>query len=229
MKKLIRIHFFFIVCLGAVCLGAIWYFGHHRPAKKIMKAEPMKIFKATEPSTPEKSMIKLYPNKTITHERTPTDSLLEESTNNTSEISMDDPFKKSTDNVVEESTDTSADIQTDTSNTSGVLDPDTQWLIDESNRIVAEADSTRTRLAAKKARVAQLINQKMPQVINYLKSLPAGEQVAELKRTKHLMVNREGIWGVIFNDIPSETLERGWQHYLNRLEKHGYVIPPGID
>ena len=37
------------IALFLVAATAVWYFGHHRPAQKILKAEPEKVYRTTLP------------------------------------------------------------------------------------------------------------------------------------------------------------------------------------
>ncbi|MDE0313955.1 MAG: hypothetical protein OXM61_03555 [Candidatus Poribacteria bacterium] len=48
MKKYSVPTYFFLFLIGAV---ALWYFGHHRPAQEILKAEPKKVYRTKLPDT----------------------------------------------------------------------------------------------------------------------------------------------------------------------------------
>lgn len=37
------------IALFLIAATAVWYFGHHRPAEKILKAEPKKVYRTTLP------------------------------------------------------------------------------------------------------------------------------------------------------------------------------------
>ena len=45
------------VALFLIGATALWYFGHHRPAQKILAAEPQKVYKST-PLQPEGLSVK---------------------------------------------------------------------------------------------------------------------------------------------------------------------------
>ena len=85
MKKLIILTIF--LCL----LGAIWYFGHHRPTQEMLQAEPKKVYKAVPPNIPEKPTMIPRPTDTTTQESPSTEVALEETSEDTStETLMDD-------------------------------------------------------------------------------------------------------------------------------------------
>jgi hypothetical protein len=58
-----------------VCLGTIWYFGHHRPTKEILNAEPKKIYKTTTPISPEKSTVTGYSAEAKIYETAPAENV----------------------------------------------------------------------------------------------------------------------------------------------------------
>ena len=61
MKKYFIPIYVVLFLIGAT---ALWYFGHHRPAQKILKAEPKKIYKSI-PLPPKRSSVKPAPSETI--------------------------------------------------------------------------------------------------------------------------------------------------------------------
>ena len=58
-----------------VCLGTIWYFGHHRPTKEILNPEPKKIYKTTTPISPEKSTVTGYSAEAKIYETAPAENV----------------------------------------------------------------------------------------------------------------------------------------------------------
>ena len=52
------------VVLFLVGATALWYFGHHRPAQRLLKAEPQKIYKST-PLQPADSSVKPTPSDVV--------------------------------------------------------------------------------------------------------------------------------------------------------------------
>lgn len=79
MKKLIMLTIFL-----AVCLGAIWYFGHQRPTQEMLQAEPKKVYKAVPSNIPEKPTTIPRPTDTTTQESTSAEVDLEETSEDTS-------------------------------------------------------------------------------------------------------------------------------------------------
>jgi len=61
MRKYLMPIYVVLFLIGAT---ALWYFGHHRPAQKILKAEPKKIYKST-PLQPKDLSIKPVPSDAI--------------------------------------------------------------------------------------------------------------------------------------------------------------------
>ena len=65
MKKYLMPIYIAIFLIGAT---ALWYFGHHRPAQKILKAEPKKVYKTT-PLPPRDLSVKPTPSDSIQEPR----------------------------------------------------------------------------------------------------------------------------------------------------------------
>ena len=61
MKKYLFPIYVALFLIGATTL---WYFGHHRPAQKILNAEPKKVYKST-PLPPKSLSVKSVPSETI--------------------------------------------------------------------------------------------------------------------------------------------------------------------
>ena len=70
------------VLLFLIAATALWYFGHHRPAQKILEAEPKKIYKST-PLPPKDLSVKPPPSEAIQEPRVDT-NIETEDTDNTS-------------------------------------------------------------------------------------------------------------------------------------------------
>ena len=79
MKKLIMLTIFL-----AVCLAAIWYFGHHRPTQEMLQAEPKKVYKAVPSNIPEKPTTIPRPTDTTTQESPSAEVDLEKTSEDTS-------------------------------------------------------------------------------------------------------------------------------------------------
>ncbi len=225
MKKVIAGTLFFILCLGI-----FWYFGHHRPAQKILKAEPKVIYKSSTQNASEKPIIITHPTDATTREDTSSAESLIEAPDETSDVpSSNDTDSELVDDVSEDSMEGSPSLQSTPGSTPEALDPDSQWLIDESARIRAEWPSDKARIQAKIERANRLIDQKMPQIVNHLHTLPVEKQVVLLLRSKDMLSNRSGLFGLILKNIPPEYLDGAWQQYLDMLVKHGYTLPPEVE
>ena len=61
MKKYLMLIYVVLFFMGAT---ALWYFGHHRPAQKILEAEPKRVYKST-PLQPADSSVKPTPSDAI--------------------------------------------------------------------------------------------------------------------------------------------------------------------
>ena len=57
------------VALFLIGATALWYFGHHRPAQKILAAEPKKVYKSTTPLQPNGLSVEPVPSDTIQEPR----------------------------------------------------------------------------------------------------------------------------------------------------------------
>ena len=61
MRKYLMPIYIVLFLIGAT---ALWYFGHHRPAQQLLKAEPKKIYKST-PLPPKGLSAKPVPSEAI--------------------------------------------------------------------------------------------------------------------------------------------------------------------
>ena len=65
MRKYLMPIYVVLFLIGAT---ALWYFGHHRPAQKILEADPVKVYKNT-PLQPEELSVKSTPSDVIQEPR----------------------------------------------------------------------------------------------------------------------------------------------------------------
>ena len=65
MRKSLTPIYIVLFLIGAT---ALWYFGHHRPAQRILEAEPKKIYKST-PLPPKNLSVKPVPSDAIQEPR----------------------------------------------------------------------------------------------------------------------------------------------------------------
>ena len=92
------------VALFLIGATALWYFGHHRPAQKILEAEPQKVYKST-PLQPEGLSVKPMPSDSIQKPREEdTDIEVESIDNATTSEKIDDSQVHSKDTDSEEPT-----------------------------------------------------------------------------------------------------------------------------
>lgn len=59
MRKYPKPIYIVIFLIGAT---ALWYFGHHRPAQRLLKAEPKKVYKSTTPLPPNRLSVEPVPS-----------------------------------------------------------------------------------------------------------------------------------------------------------------------
>ena len=101
MKKYLIPIYIVLFLIGAT---ALWYFGHHRPAQKILEAEPQKVYKST-PLQPEGLSVKPMPSDSIQKPREEdTDIEVESIDNATTSEKIDDSQGHSEDADSEEPT-----------------------------------------------------------------------------------------------------------------------------
>ena len=79
MRKPLMPIYLVLFFIGAT---ALWYFGHHRPAQKILEAEPKKIYKST-PVPPKSLSVKPVPSDAIQELRVNNTEIEIEDTDNT--------------------------------------------------------------------------------------------------------------------------------------------------
>ncbi len=89
MRKYLTPIYVVLFLIGAT---ALWYFGHHRPAQKILEAEPKKIYKST-PLPPKDLSVKPPPSEAIQEPRVDT-NIETEDTDNTSTPEKNDSNKE---------------------------------------------------------------------------------------------------------------------------------------
>ena len=80
MRKYLTPIYVIFFLIGAT---ALWYFGHHRPAQRLLKAEPKKIYKST-PLQPKDLSIKPVPSDVIQEPREQDTDIEVEGVDNTS-------------------------------------------------------------------------------------------------------------------------------------------------
>ncbi len=101
MKKYLIPIYIVLFLIGAT---ALWYFGHHRPAQKILEAEPQKVYKSTS-LQPEGLSVKPMPSDSIQKPREEdTDIEVESIDNATTSEKIDDSQVHSEDADSEEPT-----------------------------------------------------------------------------------------------------------------------------
>ena len=78
MRKYLMPIYVVLFLIGAT---ALWYFGHHRPAQKILEAEPKRVYKST-PLQPEGLSLKPIPSDSIQESREDDTDIGTENTDN---------------------------------------------------------------------------------------------------------------------------------------------------
>ena len=227
LKDRINIRFIFIFCICSIfCAFAFYFFRiytHQKPK------EPIKIYRAVEPSIPRENAHEKMPANGSTQGQTDTDS--------SSETPTTSPQTEGI--VIEENPSTEPEKETSASTTQNVSETPVsseqgaKGAADEEARKVAE------KLKAKKAEVDQssvdgdalldqarnTINQAVPILVNHLNSLSSEEQIKFLNQVRSQMYSASPPELQELMDNDPELEEKTWQTFLERLRDNGFDPP----
>ncbi len=201
---------------------SFWYFGHHRPAQKILNAEPMKKYNTVTPLKP-----KNQPSKTpgtITSHSHEEDILEADALSDQEQNNLGENTEQSRDTSVSQGKDQEREEAED----KHLQSKEEQ---EASKKLKAEAEAVLELAKQTQKESLELMREAIPIIVNHLNTLPQEEQRELLQQTKTAMVDQ-------ISQFPSELqpliddfniLEEGWKMYLDMLAEYGYTPPKGIE
>lgn len=203
-----------------VCLGGIWYFGHHRPAQETRKAAPKKIYKTTTPITQKSSTVKQL------------------STQNTLEHSDETEIESHTiseDIVISEKTESSmrADVEKPSivSNENKPAPSEKKTSAHDHPHLESEASKqfNKEEVDAMLAEGENMQKEGHIVVANQLKAMPIEKQVEVLNEMKEAMLSalHPITQEPLFED--PEEAQTAWRTFFNGIINAGYTPPPGYE
>ena len=203
-----------------VCLGGIWYFGHHRPAQETLKAAPKKIYQTTTPITQKSSTVK------------------ELSTQNTLEHSDETEIESHTiseDIVISEKTESStrADVEKPpvVSNENKPAPSEKKTSAHDHPHRESEASKqfNKEEVDAMLAEAENMQKEGHIIVANQLRALTLEEQRITLKRMKSEFINAKHpvTQESLFKN--TEQAEAAWKTFFNGILATGYTPPAGAE
>ncbi|MDE0084425.1 MAG: hypothetical protein OXU23_01835 [Candidatus Poribacteria bacterium] len=209
MKKYRVLTYLIFGLLGATIF---WYFGHYRPAQKILKAEPVKKYNTVTPIKP-----KTQPSKTLGPI--------------TSHSSEEDTLEA--DAPADQSRNTSVSQGKDQQEKEGAEHKHLQSKEEQEapKKLKAEADEALQLVQQTQKESIELMREAMPIVVNHLNTLSQDEQRELLQQTKTAMANQISQYPPELQPLIDDfnILEEGWKMYLDMLAEYGYTPPKGIE
>ena len=216
---------------------ALWYFGHHRPAQKALKAEPKKVYKPAAPITQDTATAKQRSIEKHAHE--PPDGtevstvMNQENTArnpNAEEILPTDTAPSTPDNVANEGT------ASEHPHTHSREENEAENA--EFKALMAEVFRYKEHLAAGRKRAQDVKDRKVPEFVHRLESKSPEEQRALFLQIKNYVYNDflktpagSRVLG-LSKDLDVETselLDIGWNSLLETLADYGYTPLEGIE
>ena len=214
--------------------SALWYFGHHRPAQKVLNAAPMKVYKPVAPITQGTATAKQRPIEKHAHEppgKTEISTVInQENTANPSngeEILPTDTAPSTQDNI---ENDGAACEHPHTHSLEEIEDERAEF-----KELMAEALRYKEHLAAGRERAQEIKDRKVPDFVHRLESKSPEEQRALFLEMKNYIYNdflktpagsRILRLGQDLDFVEtSELLDIGWKSLLDTLAEYGYSPP----
>ena len=200
--------------------SALWYFGHHRPAQKVLNAAPMKVYKPVAPITQGTATAKQRPIEKHAHEppgKTEISTVInQENTANPSngeEILPTDTAPSTQDNI---ENDGAACEHPHTHSLEEIEDERAEF-----KELMAEALRYKEHLAAGRERAQEIKDRKVPDFVHRLESKSPEEQRALFSGNEKLYIQRfpeDPRW---FSDTPFRSrfrFRRNLRTFRHRLE-----------
>ena len=223
----INIRSILIFCICSIfCAFAfyfLWIYTHQKPK------EPIKIYRAVEPSIPLGNAHKKIPANGSTQGKTDTDS--------SSETPTTSPQTEGI--VIEENSSTEPKGETSASTTQNVSETPVSSEQEAKRAADEEARKVAERLKAKKAEVDQLladgdalldqarntVNQAVPILANHLNTFSREEQREFLNQVRTQMLSQFPPEVLELFDNDPELEKKAWQNFLDLLHVHGFDPP----
>ena len=222
MKK----SFSLILFVFLLCATGLWYFGIHRPARKMLNSNPKTIYKTTVPSSPNSQPVIRDSTGSTTFEHG-------------NETEMESPTAKK--NVVVDTTDESTDMSSsdtfDHSDHEGsnehTQEPHEQE-VSEHKHLDENAESEYSQELLEKAGVeleaaAKLQEEGQIVLANYLNAMPVEKQVAMLEKMKREFINAQNPSTGAPTFDNREQARAQWQELFEGILAAGYAPPAGFE
>lgn len=216
MKKYRVPTYLILLLLGA---ATFWYFGHHRPAQKILKAEPKKVYPSVTPQTQKAGTLpaELHSADTSPHTHEEDTPLVSDTEHTATPLS---PKQSDLRENAEPKEDTASSPNSEATTHTHTLSKEEQearqqWKTDIENELEQIQKET-----------FEILREAMPIIVEHLNTLPPDKQQAFLKETKTEMFNHlQQIPELEYLRDNPEFIEKGWKMYLDMLAEAGYTPP----
>ncbi len=209
----------FIFCFISA-VGAFWYFGHHRPAQEIQRAEPVEIYKPTlsEPRrVKEPSPVTETPPPSETERNEFSDTSTQSDI--TGEGFDDNALPASDPGAPAVGT---AEVSTAPEQSEGFLGDHPPHEHNDSAK-----SELREEVAAALASAERTMEKGMVALVQILKSKPVEEQRIMWKAMKESAFTTKN--PVTQEQLTPEQAEEVWQMMVNIIKSTGYVLPEGVE
>ncbi len=207
---------------------SFWYFGHHHPAQKSLKAEPKKVYKATTPMTPKTQTVEERSTETTTHadEAETFVTPLVPDTENTDAPSS--PEQSGLPENAGRSGDTPVSEGEAAAEHKHTASKEEQ---EASKKLLAEAEKALENAKQIRKEGLEMMREAMPIVANHLNTLSTEEQIKTLRQLKTTMSSQVSLYPPEFRALieESDVVEEGWRMYLDMLAEAGYTPPRGFE
>ena len=211
-----------------LALGVGWYIGHHRPAQKLLNAEPVKEYKTVTPLPPQTpiSNTRATPTPTDAHEAEDTSvTPFIPDEENTDANSLNPEHSDLPGQVVQSGDTPVSQKETEHEHAHSKEEQEA------SKQAKAEAEKAVENAKQAQKEALEMMREVMPTVANYLNTLSTEEQTKMLREIKTKMSDQ-------ISQYPPELLSliekhdvvgEGWKMYLDMLAEAGYTPPRNFE
>ncbi len=227
MKKYSVPTYFSLFLIGAV---ALWYFGHHRPAQEILKAEPKKVYRTKLPDTLKLSQ-RSEESTTRSHTEEKSNSRNSMGSSKQGNITTDLHPESATIEAQRQTALSEKDINASFEQMESHHDSPTEKKVaseDEKQKMrKAEMDAKREENLAFLREGKNNLMRMSSEAVHFLSTQSLEEQRNILNALKTM----------VYTEIPRlypgedtpEELGDLWNGFLTMLEGAGYTLPEGVD